>query len=303
MHESRLFKILYYLLDRGKTTAAELAAQFEVSVRTIYRDIDALSSAGIPIYSVQGKGGGIFLLEGYVMDKTFISAEEQQQLMMALQSLPAASQEISSLLSKLGAMFQQNTRDWVQVDFSRWGSTESDRKKFSLIKNAILNRQCLSFHYFNSAGQGTDRKVRPARLLYKANAWYLQALCLLKNDYRTFKINRMDHIQLLDEYFHESLHPPDAEPLEKSPSYPLIRLRFKAAAAYRVFDEFDMKDIEIQDNGDLIVSQYMPEDAWLYGYLLSFGGHVDILEPKRVQMKLAETAAEMWRKYANADNT
>ena len=108
MHESRLFKILYYLLDRGKTTAAELAAQFEVSVRTIYRDIDALSSAGIPIYSVQGKGGGIFLLEGYVMDKTFISAEEQQQLMMALQSLPAASQEISSLLSKLGAMFQQN---------------------------------------------------------------------------------------------------------------------------------------------------------------------------------------------------
>ncbi|MCH1981121.1 YafY family transcriptional regulator [Ruminococcus sp. OA3] len=301
MQESRLFKILYYLLDRGKATATELAEQFEVSVRTIYRDIDVLSSAGIPVYAVQGKGGGISLLEGYVMDKTFISREEQQQLIMALQSLPAASQEIGGLLMKLGAMFQQNSPDWVQVDFSRWGSTKSDQKKFSLIKNAVLNRQCLSFHYFNSAGKGMHRKVKPARLLYKGNAWYLQAFCLLKDDYRTFKINRIDRIQLLDEYFSEALYPPHSEPQVRDLTYPLIRLRFDASAAYRVFDEFDMKDIEVQDSGDLIVSQCMPEDAWLYSYLLSFGGHVDILEPRRVQMRLAETAKEMYRKYSGSD--
>lgn len=303
MQKSRLFKILYYLLDHKKATAAELAEKLEVSVRTIYRDLDTLSGAGIPICTVQGKGGGISVLDGYVMNQTFLSKEEQQQLIMALQSLPAASQDINSLLLKLGAIFQHSSTSWVQVDFSRWGNAKTDQQKFNLIKNAVLNRQCLSFRYFNAQGKNSIRKVKPARLLYKSNAWYLQAYCLQRNDYRTFKINRMDRILPLDEYFSEPLCPPLAESTKPPSEYPLIRLTFKASAAYRVYDEFDMANIKVQENGDLIVSVHLPDDDWLYGYLLSFCGQADVLEPERVRIMLANKVRNMYLKYTGAFNT
>lgn len=293
MQESRLFKLLYYLLSKGKATAPELAEKFEVSVRTIYRDIDALSSAGIPIYAVSGKGGGISLLEDFVMNKTVFSEEEQSQILLALQSMSAASADMEAIHLKLSAMFQSADSNWIQVDFSRWGNTQTDQNKFTILKAAILNRQLLSFHYYNTSGSCSDRQVKPAKLTYKANAWYLQAYCMEKKDFRIFKINRMDEIRLLDETFTDFLSPPPVESSAQEAHYPLIRLLFRKEAAYRVYDEFDHTCIEQDENGDLIASCHMPEDAWLYGYLLSFCGYADVLEPKHIRKKLAEMTAQM----------
>lgn len=131
MQESRLFKVVYHLLDKGQATATELAEKFEVSVRTIYRDIDALSGAGIPVYAETGRNGGIHLMDGFVLDKAVLSEEEKQEILAALQSINSA-QNISSsqTLQKLSAIFNLGSENWFEVDFSRWGNKGTDNEKF-----------------------------------------------------------------------------------------------------------------------------------------------------------------------------
>lgn len=302
MQESRLFKILYYLLGKEKVTAPQLAEEFEVSVRTIYRDIDALSSAGIPIYCTQGKGGGISLLDGYVIDKSFISPNEQQLIMASLQSLTAVSQQIGQkeegdLLIKLQALFKHTNPDWIQVDFSRWGSFNSDNQKFDLIKSGIFNRQLLTFRYVSSYGETGFRKVKPLKICCKSSSWYLQSYCMEKEDFRTFKINRMSELALTDEYFEPGLTPPLLEISNEEAGYPHIKMRFKKEIAYRAYDEFDKSVMEEEENGDIIVNIHLPDGAWLYSYLLSFCGYVEILEPDYVRASFIRTLEKMYLQY------
>ena len=123
MKESRLFKIIYYILENGRVTAPELAEKFEVSVRTIYRDIDVISSAGIPIYVTTGRNGGIQILENYVLDKAVFSEKEKQDILSALQSVFVVNETYEKeMLTKLSALFHIHSDQWFEVDFSRWGS-------------------------------------------------------------------------------------------------------------------------------------------------------------------------------------
>lgn len=139
MQESRLFKIVYYLLANGKATAPELATQFEVSIRTIYRDIDSLSSAGIPIYATQGKGGGISILEDFTINKSLFSSQEREQILMALQGiLTATGKNTDALLAKLSGLFQVKSENWIEVDFTDWVHGKLEQDVFNLIKEAIF---------------------------------------------------------------------------------------------------------------------------------------------------------------------
>ena len=127
MQESRLFKVVYHLLDKGRATASELAEKFEVSVRTIYRDIDALSGAGIPIYAEAGRNGGIYLMNGFVMDKAVLTEEEKREILTALHSINSTSNiDNSQILQKLSAIFNVGSESWLEVDFSRWGNNGTD---------------------------------------------------------------------------------------------------------------------------------------------------------------------------------
>ena len=114
MQESRLFKIVYHLLDKGQATAPELAEKFEVSVRTIYRDIDALSGAGIPVYAEAGRNGGIHLMSDFVLDKAVLSEEEKQEILTALQSINLTNNiGINQTLQKLSAIFCISSENWL----------------------------------------------------------------------------------------------------------------------------------------------------------------------------------------------
>ncbi len=139
MQESRLFKVVYYLLDKGQATAPELAEKFEVSVRTIYRDIDALSGAGIPVYTEACRNGGIHLMNDFVLDKAVLSKEEKQEILAALQSINAAQNNSSGeTLQKLSAMFNLSLENWIEMDFSRWGYKEFDETQVQRQKNGDL---------------------------------------------------------------------------------------------------------------------------------------------------------------------
>ena len=141
MPDSRLFKILYYLLDRGRATAPELAAALEVSQRTIYRDVEALSGAGIPIYAEPGRNGGICLLHDAVLDRALLSEGERREVLTALESMAAVGQAPGELLTKLSAFFRVNTGDWLEVDFSRWGKSGGDNRKFETLKAAVIQHR------------------------------------------------------------------------------------------------------------------------------------------------------------------
>lgn len=168
MQDSRWFRIVYILLDTGKCTASELAEKLEVSVRTIYRDLDALSAAGIPVYATQGKGGGVSLLPEYVLDNVLLSGEEKEKILMALQDLSVADETAGELLVKLGALFQTRAADWIEVDFSDWKKSARDQDGFNAIKTAIFKKVLVTFSYFGSSGGYTQRTVEPLKLVSKA---------------------------------------------------------------------------------------------------------------------------------------
>lgn len=165
MQESRLFKIVYHLLDKGQATAPELAEKFEVSVRTIYRDIDALSGAGIPIYAETGRNGGIHLMDDFVLDKAVLSEEEKQEILTALQSINT-TQNISNsqTLQKLSAIFNLSLENWFEVDFSRWGNKGTDNEKFELLKTAVIHCKSVKIRYASSYEVISERIVQPCKL-------------------------------------------------------------------------------------------------------------------------------------------
>ena len=296
MQESRLFKIVYHLLDKGQATAPELAEKFEVSVRTIYRDIDALSGAGVPIYAEAGRNGGIYLMNDFVLDKAVLSEEEKREILTALQSMNDTNMTGNNqTLQKLSALFHMSSENWLEVDFSRWGNKGTDKEKFELLKSAVIHQKCIKISYANSCGVISERIVQPLKLSYKSMSWYLKAYCTEKQDYRIFKLTRIIDLEILTESFCKSPFPDLNETVGQA--YHTIVLRFPETMSYRVYDEFDKTRVSRNENGDIMVSVEMPEDEWLIGYLLSFGTQVDIIEPKYLKDIVAEQAKKIYEKY------
>ena len=298
MKDNRLFKILYYILQKGKVTASELADKFEVSVRTIYRDIDSISGAGIPIYALQGKGGGIEIDEDFVMSKSLLSEHEKQQIMSALQGLGNTTlQYENELLIKLSALFKIKNTSWIEVDFNNWQNNKMYERTFNAIKSAILSKNIVSFTYFSTNKEETNRIVKPVRLLFKSQDWYLYALCLLRNDFRYFKFSRIKNLDIHTEKFDDSFE--DAILKKEIPHKNTvhIKVKFDRKVAFRVYDELNGAIIE--EDGNLYAEIEMPNDYTLYNYIFSFGDEAEVLEPKEIRMQIKETINKMAEKYIN----
>ncbi len=303
MSANRQFQLIYLLLRHGRMSARQLAQRFEVSERTIYRDVDALSAAGVPIYAVPGRGGGVALMEHYILDRAAFSDEEQQQLLTALQSLSGSAQtQAAQTLDKLSGLFRRQEPNWLQVDLSRWGNSGTDNAAFTVLRDAIRQQRQLLFTYAGACGPAARRRVLPARLVFKGQAWYLQAFCLDRNAYRSFKLSRILEMET-GEGFRTLPSPPPPIDGNTAPEHPPLhlRLRFSPAMAYRVYDEFDAGCVAREEDGSLRVKAAFPEDAWLYGYLLSFGAGVQVLEPCQVRRRLGALAKEIWRQCTDLD--
>lgn len=298
MQESRLFRIVYYLLDKGKSTAPELAEKFEVSVRTIYRDIDIISSMGIPIFATQGKGGGITLLDNFVLDKSLLSTREKEQILMALQGMMATEQNnADELLTKLGSLFQSKNTNWIEVDFSNWVKNNPGQDTFNLIKSAIFSRNVISFQYFGSNRESTKRRVEPLRLVFKSKDWYLYGFCLMRNDYRFFKLTRIRDIEIqADVYSRELPTTYSVGKLMDIENTIAVTLKLDKKMAFRVYDEF-AEDVTEDNQGNLYVQINLPGNDALYSYLFSFADYVEVLEPENVREQVKEKLAAMQNKY------
>lgn len=304
MKINRMIEIVTILLNKKTVTAASLAERFGVSQRTIYRDIDLLSASGVPVYTSKGTNGGISIMESYTLNRAILSDADKDLLLFALNSLQSTRHpEVNNVLEKLGAVFENRCSDWISVDFSPWGYDPGSGDKFSDIKTAVLQNRVLRIDYINSQNVKSSRKIQPLYLDFKYKTWYLRAWCCERGDFRTFRISRIKKVDILDEKFDRS------ECLARAPQSGIsddggswsstvhLILQFEEAALYRLLDDYD--DIEIQDNGDgtYTLEVDFPEDEWVYGYILSFGTNVKVIEPENIKKIIRQKAKKISENY------
>lgn len=300
MQVNRLFEIIYLLLERKSMTAAELAERFEVSTRTIYRDLDTLSGAGIPVYANKGRGGGIRLLPDFVLNKSLLSGEEQKEILFALQGLAATqASEQNQILGKMKGLFSRSEPDWIDVDFSTWGGGPGEKEIFQILKQAVIQCRRVRFQYYGSYGEPTKRVAEPYKLCFKHGNWYVQAYCLEKKAFRIFKICRMAEVVLLAEEFNpQEREIPELETTTGSNfEFVDLELLFNTKVAYRVLDEFPADRIQSLQDGGFYVRISFPEDDWLYGYLMSFRSNVTVVSPTAVAKRLCQEAKNILALY------
>ncbi len=303
MKINRLFEIVAILLNRDIVTAKELADRFQVSTRTIYRDIDVLSTAGVPVYTNKGSGGGISILDNYVINKTMLSEKDCQDLLITLKTLEAARYpNVDTVMNKLASLFKNiEVQDWMEADLSEWGSSEESREKFNKIKQAVLHSRSVSFNYFNSAGKKSTRTIDPLKLVFKGQSWYLWGYCRNKEDFRLFKINRMKQFVLTDEYFQRKEYSG-----RKNYNYSLdkgdtretvnLKLQFSDQVLYALYDHFDDEDLIINNNTVELTFSF-PVSEWIYNYILSFGNQVEVISPLWVREEVKRRIALMAEIY------
>lgn len=298
MKENRYFQMVYLLLEKGQMTAPELAEYFEVSVRTIYRDIDILSSAGIPIYATQGKGGGISIQENFVLNKSVLSEQEQKQILMALQGNKIVEEETTSaLLSKLSSMFQKQNTNWFEIDFSSWTKTGAGKETFQILQNAIFKSKQVSFRYYNGKGEAIKRIVEPLKLVFKTSDWYLYGFCTMRKDYRFFKLTRIRDLEMTNDEYKRSIPNQIFARVEKFEMETIpVTLLFDQSMSFRVYDKFDDEVTEQQD-GSLLVETIMPNNELLFSYILSCGDQVEVISPQSIRHKISKRAKKIHQKY------
>ena len=300
MKTNRLLEITTILLNKGAITARELAERFNVSTRTIYRDIDVLSSAGVPVYMNKGKGGGVHLLESYTLNRAFFSEQESENLLLAFKTLQATQHlELDAALEKMGALFKNlPDHDWVEVDFSPWESSTKEQNKFNEIKRAMLARNVIRFDYVNGEGRRSSRLAEPEKLVFKNNAWYLIAFCRRRQEHRTFRISRLKQLQVLTETFEKRILPRlKTEQVYNEQPLIALELRFQSQAINRLYDYFDDSLLIPNDDGSLTLEVEFPEGEWLYSYLLSFGSLVEVVAPAYLRDRIMERLRQALKVY------
>lgn len=297
MQTDRLFQIIYLLLDNKNITAATLAERFGVSTRTIYRDVETLSSCGIPVYMSKGKGGGIRLLDGFVLNKALLSRQEKSELAAALQSVRAVG--AGEALDKIGALLGKNNPNWIEVDFSAW--YPENREKYHLLKDAILDRSLVQFQYASGRQEQLLRTVEALKLVFKGQSWYLYGFCTLRQDFRFFKLSRIKELELLPRRHTRTAPERILEQTAPIPQPDLISLRLQidACLAFRVYDEFDPDWIAEDGKGHFIVTVQYPKGEWLFSYLMSFEEHLRVLSPPEMQHDIAKRLENILQNYTN----
>lgn len=299
MKIDRLMGIIVYLLNHGRTSAQKLAEEFEVSSRTIVRDLEALDMAGIPIQSFFGVDGGYQLMENFVFEKQLASKHEYDWIIAALQGMASAyaGKSLEKTLQKLKSLSpSQNTP--VSVDFGIATEDEKINKQLTLLEDAIKQQHMVRFSYTNSHDEVKERLVEPVQLQYKWYNWYLIAYYEKYQNYCMFKLVRMENVEVT-ELKNTKLHNPDEINLTDSPQTIWnIRLYGKASIKAKCREYLNGQITKEYENGDFEFSFSVPEhETFWYGAVLSFGNKIQVLEPPELKERILQTCREIGQLY------
>ena len=320
MKLERLMTITILLLNRKRIQAQELADRLEVSLRTVYRDLDTLGQAGIPIVSYTGMEGGYEIMDSFRLDRQLLSFDELTALSTALRGLESTKayddSNMDLLLSKVGAMVAQAEQgragagegERIHIDFTPWKNSNEDRTRYDSLRQAVNDRKLLRFKYTSRKGEEQEREVEPMTLVLKTYSWYLHGYCRLRGDYRIFKLSRIRELAVQSETFVRRAEPltqikdqwVNPQESDKQEVIPVV-FRFKASAAVSVMDRFDETEIERLPDGTLIVRSIYPNEKWLITSVLHYATDVIVLEPADIAAKIRQAALDIAAQYAAPD--
>lgn len=300
MKIDRLIGIITLLLQRDKITAPELAERFEVSRRTINRDIEDICKAGIPLVTTQGYGGGISISDGYKLEKSFFTNDELQTVLSALKGIDSVAKDSYSakILEKLSAVDSRlNIDDTVIIDLASHYK-EPITEKIEQIKIAIKRFRKISFKYQSERGDGA-RIIEPYKIVFKWSAWYVFGFCLERNDYRLFKLNRLSVLKVTNESFVKREVP--TELLEfnnyfNSPNY-LLKALFEPSEKYRLIDEYGIDCFSENSDGRIYFERDFVSYKNMQEWVFSFGDKVTVLAPKKLCNDVIQNAKNILDKH------
>ena len=300
MKIDRLIGILSVLLQKEKTTAPELADRFEVSKRTINRDIEDLCRAGIPIRTAQGIGGGISIMDGYRMDRTILTSKDMQMILAGLRSLDSVSGSsyYGQLMEKIQAGSSEfiTGRDSILIDLSSW-YRDSLAPKIEIIQDAIGDRRLIKFRYYAPSGE-SERTVEPYYLVFRWSSWYLWAWCLKRKDFRLFKLNRMDGVQITEKNFEcRDATMPDLSNEKIFPGGIKVKALFEADQKWRLVEEFGTSCFTENDDGRLLFTADYTDMENLITWILTFGDKAEVIEPEEVRERVRTAIEAMIKNY------
>lgn len=298
MKINRYFEIIYLLLDRKALTAKWLAEHFEISTRTVYRDIEGLMQAGIPIYMKKGKGGGISLLPNFVLNKAFLSEEDKVRMLTALKAVDAVTYDKNeNFINKISSFFGREGADWIEIDFSSWSGSGKEKENFIVLKEAVLEKKAVAFEYGNSKGEIGLRSVEPLKLCYKGSSWYLYAHCMDRDAERFFKLKRIKSVEVLDRIFYREAPSEifQRKNIFQTDNFIRIKMKFTQKVAYRIYDEFSV--YQKNEDGTFTGEMDFPDGPWLFSYIASFGEEAEVLAPESLRKMLAEKFSNISKKY------
>lgn len=305
MKIDRLVAIRNMLTNNKKLSAKYLAEYFEVSERTIYRDIESLEMSGVPVVSFQGREGGFGILEDYKFEKDFFKAEEIWQIVKALDGIAFTDENLKFTIEKLKSKILKDdfdkvkVRDSVRINFKSFYSSEKLEERFKILKRAIEDRNVVSFEYRDASNNYSVREVEPLVLTYYSYTTYLTAYCKLRGDYRFFKLSRMKGLKLIDEKFNiEDREIPELFVSENnSRGYIDLKLLFCKSVVGTVEEYFEGDNIKYQNNGDILVETTFPVSDWIEKFILNFGDKVEVLEPYYFREIIKERVEKIYKKY------
>lgn len=306
MQIDQLFELVYVLIDKKRVTAKEMAERFGVSTRTIYRWVDALSVSGVPIYSQNGRGGGIAISEKYALDTKVLSEEERLAIVSSVKALNSLSGNPASVVNanikaveKISGLTPQNT-DWLEVDFAPWSPEGSSvRQVFGTLRDCILQKKQVIFDYYSGDGRMEKRTVHPWKLIYKGQAWYLQGWCTTRKAERFFKLTRMQNLDMTGRNANIThITTPQKIP-EYKPKLLTIKAKVYPQKISYLLDTFICSEVVPHKDGSISVTFSVPEQDWIYELLLSFGPNMKIISPKQVKEKILQIAKDVQKIYKN----
>lgn len=300
MKTDRQIGILSILLQRDSVTAPYLSEQFEVSRRTINRDIEDLCKAGIPVVTKQGANGGISILENYKIDKTLLTREEMQDILAGLRSLDSVNgtNRYGQLMEKLsvGSSDFMVGNQSILIDLSSWYKP-SLAPKIELIRSAIEKNAELEFTYYSPRGESV-RCIEPYYLIFRWSSWYVWGWCKTREDYRLFKLNRMDQPHLSEKIFSKRQAPlPDLGDERIFPGGISVKALFEPECKWRLVEEFGTGSFQEQEDGRLLFQADYTDRENLITWLLSFRDKAELLEPEEIREELRRSIARMEERY------
>ena len=303
MKIDRLIGILSVLLQKDKVTAPQLAEIFEVSKRTINRDIDDLTLAGIPIITTQGVNGGIQIMDGYRIDRTLLTSDDMQAILTGLRSLDTISKtnRYGQLMEKLSAGTSSliTADEHILINLAAWNK-QAVSEKLEKLHKAIEEHHMVSFHYA-SPNKDSKRRIEPYYLIFEWNNWYVWGWCSTRKDYRLFKLGRMTGIQTEEGFQKREAPYPNLSTEHVFPVRYQVKAIIQPQYKWRILEEYGTDSFREQEDGTLLFTFGFTDSTAIQTWVLSFGEGIEILEPVEIREKLKEFGKNLYTKYTKRD--